>query len=94
MPGVCRLGDTSTGACKCCPITNTGANSNVLINGLPPAKVGDLWGYHKCDCSHSKENCVIGNSSVLVNGSPIVTVGTKLSNGDSTGSGSSDVMVG
>lgn len=94
MSGICRLHDITAGACGCCSVTNIGANSNVLINGLPPAKVGDLWGNHGCDCDHSSEHCVAGVSSVLINGCAVVNVGTILSNGDLTITGSGNVTAG
>lgn len=89
---ICREGDISLGTCGKPAIPAISSTAiNVLINNRKPIIVGSFWGTHCDDGCHS-EYGIVGNSTVLVNGKPIITVGAVLSKGDITGMGSYNVL--
>ncbi|WP_371920291.1 PAAR domain-containing protein [Pseudomonas sp. TKO14] len=87
MIAASRLGDSHV-----CPLPGHGttpivtASSNVIINGMGAARVGDL-----CGCGAV---ITTGFPSVLVNGRPLAHVGSLTSHGGSIVSGSGDTFGG
>ncbi|MDR6235191.1 putative Zn-binding protein involved in type VI secretion [Pseudomonas psychrotolerans] len=82
-----RLSDTDA-----CPLTGHGPNPiasgspDVLINGLPAARVGDSTA-----CG---DVIVQGSATVFVNGQPLALLGSATAHGGVIISGSGDVLVG
>lgn len=76
MPPQARVGDSSQVAadahgCPTCPHTSIGpatqGSCNVLTNGRPSVRVGDM-GIHAACCGPNTWNAKTGSSSVLING--------------------------
>lgn len=70
-------------------------SGDVLINGIPAARVGDPGTPHTKP-SNSPHGVVIsgGSGTVLVNGVPLARIGDPASCGSAIGSGSADVLAG
>lgn len=90
---VCRIGDISLGACGKPAIPAVQSNTvSVLVNERPPIVVTSYWGTHCDDDDCHAEFGVTGNSTVLISGKAVVTMGKVLSAGDMTGQGSPNVL--
>lgn len=83
-----------------CPLSNPGpvphvglmiveGSSNVMINGMGAARMGD-----KALCVGSSDSIVQGSSSVLINGKPAARMGDMTSHGGQITGGSSNVIIG
>jgi len=70
------------------PIIGPGV-SNVLIGGLPAAKMGD-----SCVCVGPPDSIVSGSSTVLIGGTPAVRMGDSTAHGGSIVLGCSTVIIG
>ena len=70
------------------PIIGPGV-SNVLIGGLPAAKMGD-----SCVCVGPPDSIVSGSSTVLIGGTPAVRMGDSTAHGGSIVLGCSTVIRG
>jgi uncharacterized Zn-binding protein involved in type VI secretion len=66
-----------------------GANSTVLIGGLPAAVVGD-----SCVCVGPTDTIIKGSSSVLISGSPAARMGDSTAHGGSIIMGCPTVLIG
>lgn len=98
MPKAARLTDTGGGH-ECFPPSPVSAGSpDVIINGLPAARVGDTLAPHACSCGggHGTHPRTIaeGSSSVLINGKPAARTGDGISCGGVIISGSGNVIIG
>jgi uncharacterized Zn-binding protein involved in type VI secretion len=83
MPNVCRLGDKAridvdTHGGPCCPHAAIGpaisASSNVLVNGIPALRLGDIGMAAPC-CGSSIWKVVQASGGVFINGSAMVRKG-------------------
>lgn len=78
------------------PKIGSGASSNVIINGWPVHRVGDLTKPHFCTPLDIHPDVILtGDPTVLVNGSPIAITGLSLLSpaGIVAGQSSIDVVV-
>ena len=66
-----------------------GANSTVLIGGVPAAVVGD-----SCVCAGPTDTIVAGSSSVMIGGSPAARMGDSTAHGGSIIIGCPTVLIG
>ena len=105
MPSVSRRGDSIYGTTAgehsghlipCNPSPSTGSISgncspNVLVNGLPAARVGSSTVEYDSCCGSSSGSVGSGSSTVKVNGAPLARVGDRINahNGSATISGGS-----
>lgn len=90
MAGVARLGDlTSHGGVLKAPV-----RKDVLTNGRPTAHIGTVIVCPSGTPPHGFTVVVSGNTSVLVGGIPIATVGSATSCGAVVATGSGDVEAG
>lgn len=90
MAGVARLGDvTSHGGILKAPV-----RKDVLTNGRPTAHIGTVVFCPAGTPSHGFTVVVTGNTTVLVGGIPIATVGSRTSCGARVATGSGDVEAG
>jgi uncharacterized Zn-binding protein involved in type VI secretion len=94
MPGVARVGDA--GQVHCSGFTMATGSPNVLINGRPAVRVGDLTTVHKKPdgegCTPHVARVSAGSSSVFVNGRPLARIGDPIANCTKILQGSSDVI--
>ena len=91
MPAIARLGDLLSTHVFCNSTHNLNAGSpNVLINGIPASRVGDISTMH---CLHTGTQ-ITGSSSVLINGVPVARVGDSISCGSVNLKGSDNVSAG
>ena len=67
----------------------SGANNNVLIEGMLAAVVGD-----NCVCSGAIDSITNGSTSVMVNGVPAARVGDSTIHGGTIVAGSATVLIG
>lgn len=95
MSGVSRLGDVCTGHGAFPPRPSISAASTVFVNGIPCVNMGSQYATH-CDPAPSCHSGALseGVSSVLVEGSPIGTIGNAIDCGSSVASGSDNVFAG
>jgi len=95
MPQASRLNDIDTGH-ACFPPSNVIAGSgNVIINGLPAARLTDPLAAHGCGrCTPHARNIAAGSSSVFINGLPSTRVGDAINCGGTMATGSPNVNVG
>lgn len=70
------------------PVVGPGA-PNVLINGLPAARVGDM-----CVCTGPPDTILVGSGNVMIGGSPAARVGDSTAHGGVIVAGSATVMIG
>lgn len=96
MPPAARINDMHT-----CPMVTPGGTPhvggpilppgsvNVLIGGLPAAKVGDL-----CVCTGPVDSLIIGSGTVLINGMPAVRMGDTTAHGGVVVGGLPTVLIG
>ena len=70
------------------PITGPG-QPNVLIAGLPAAKVGDM-----CVCVGPPDSIVKGSATVMIGGMPAARIGDSTAHGGSIVLGAFNVMIG
>ncbi|KAA3624877.1 MAG: type VI secretion protein [Bacteroidetes bacterium] len=70
------------------PILPPGA-TNVLIEGFPAAKVGDM-----ATCTGPPDNLIQGSSSVFINGMPAVRMGDSTAHGGVIVIGAATVIIG
>ncbi|MCX4027988.1 PAAR domain-containing protein [Endozoicomonas sp. SM1973] len=95
MPAATRLGDICTGHGCFPPRPSITGSTNVLINGRPAIKAGDMYMPHGCpNCPPHPGSLAAGSSSVMINGSAAGRVGDRISCGGSVAMGSSDVFIG
>ncbi|MDE1463256.1 PAAR domain-containing protein [Spartinivicinus poritis] len=70
MPAATRLGDICTGHGCFPPRPSITGSANVLINGRPAIKAGDMYMPHGCpNCPPHPGSLAAGSSSVTINGS-------------------------
>lgn len=94
MSPITRNGDLSMGADGCCPIVAIGSSCpDVIIEGSIPLVVGNYFGRHPCGGKHCRHGavCVAGNPRVLIHGTPLMVVGSRLSC-DFAGTGACTVL--
>ncbi|WP_294948248.1 PAAR domain-containing protein [Sulfurivirga sp.] len=94
MPAVARLGDSCTGHGCYPPRENTGASSDVFINGRGAHRAGDGWASHCCGPPCHGGSLAAGSSSVFVNGRALGRVGDPVDCGSAVATGSPDVFAG
>ncbi len=70
------------------PVVGPGA-PNVLIGGLPAARVGDM-----CVCVGPPDTIVLGSATVLIGGMPAAYLGSLTAHGGSIVMGVPNVMIG
>ena len=67
---------------------------DVLIDGLPVVRVGDLWEAHGCSvCAPHDAIQASGSPNVLINGIPVARIGDSLSCGSTNLSGSGVTII-
>jgi len=96
MPAAARVNDMHT-----CPMVNPNGSPHVggpilpagqpdvLIGGMPAARVGDL-----CTCAGPPDTIVLGSSTVFIGGMPAARMGDTTSHGGSITLGSPTVQIG
>ena len=87
MSNIMVRGGSSAGHCFG-PMPFLNGSENVLINGIPVARLGDGYnsGSHTCgNSSHAIGSASSGFKKVLVNGRPIHRINDSVSCGDSAG---------
>lgn len=95
MAAAARITDMHT-----CPMTTgtvphvggpliPGANSSVLVGGLPASIVGD-----SCVCTGPPDSLSVGSSSVFIAGSPAVRMGDATGHGGVVVAGCPTVIIG
>lgn len=95
MPAVARLSDPCTGHGCFPPRGNSGASSNVFVNGRGAHRQGDAYPPHACPgCAPHSGALAGGSSTVFVNGKPLGRIGDAVSCGGSVAAGSSNVSAG
>lgn len=96
MPAAARQGDPGVPHCSGYNIAT--GSPNVVINGRPAARIGDVSAPHLIPggstCGVHVAPIVSGSSSVFINGRPAAFVGSRLGGCTSVASGSSDVVIG
>ncbi|MFP1922584.1 PAAR domain-containing protein [Lonsdalea quercina] len=99
MPSAARLGDSCSGH-GCFPATPIiQGSSDVIINGKPAARKGDMVLLHACPCPtmpHAlhPRSISAGSSNVIINGKAAARVGDAIGCGGSVAAGSGDVIIG
>ncbi|MFP1736432.1 PAAR domain-containing protein [Lonsdalea quercina] len=99
MPSAARLGDSCSGH-GCFPATPViQGSSDVIINGKPAARKGDMVLLHACPCPtmpHAlhPRSISAGSSNVIINGKAAARVGDAIGCGGSVAAGSGDVIIG
>ncbi len=96
MPKAARLGDSCTGHGCWPPRGNSGASSNVFINGKGAHRQGDSYPPHTCPSipeTHAG-SLAGGSSTVSINGKKAGRVGDAVSCGGSVATGSPNVFIG
>jgi uncharacterized Zn-binding protein involved in type VI secretion len=94
MPPAARLGDNHT-----CPLVDPGPKPhvggpvvsgapNVLINGIPAARVGDA-----CVCVGPPDAITAGSARVIIAGSPAARLGDGTAHGGMVAAGSPNVII-
>jgi uncharacterized Zn-binding protein involved in type VI secretion len=76
------------------PRNNTGASTDVKVNGKGVIRVGDPWNIHTCDESFHAGLVAAGSGSVFVNGRAVARIGDAINCGSIIAEGSTDVFVG
>lgn len=66
-----------------------GANTTVLIGGLPAAVVGDM-----CTCAGAPDSIIMGSSTVLIGGMPAARMGDGTAHGGKIVKGCPTVIIG
>ena len=96
MPAAARQGDL--GVPHCSPYVIATGSTDVVINGRPAARVGDVSTPHLIPggrrCGTHLAPIVVGSPSVLINGRPAAFVGSYLAGCTFVATGSADVVVG
>ncbi|GAB1264865.1 hypothetical protein NBRC116493_22390 [Aurantivibrio infirmus] len=85
-----RLGDVDTGHDSYPPTAINKASPNVMINGIPAARMGDELNRHHRGIRTIAE----GAASVLINGKPAARVSDAINCGGTINAGSANVMIG
>ena len=92
MSGIARLGDTGTGHEAYPSHSIITSSSNVFVNGIGVATVGDTLESH-CDEDGCHEGTLAsGSSTVYANSKAICRIGDSVSCGGTISSGSTDVF--
>ena len=99
MPGVTRLGDSSTGEECFPPKVSIAGSPDVFVNGIPAHRSGDAWAPHTCthpQVPHGTHGSALaaGSSTVKCNGADLGRIGDPITCGDAVASGSGDVFAG
>nr|DAG77000.1 MAG TPA: Baseplate wedge protein [Caudoviricetes sp.] len=95
MSQATRLGDKDTGHDACPPTGLITASSDVLINGMGAARVGDIYAPHGCSVHAAHSGAISsGSSTVFINGKPAARVGDSVSCGGAVAEGSPNVFIG
>ncbi len=95
MTGVTRVGDLCTGHDNCPAVPLVTGSPNVFIEDRAVGRIGDSYAPHQCSAHESHVGVITsGNSSVLVNGLAIATVGDSVSCGGTVAEGSTSVIIG
>ncbi len=96
MPGAARVGDPGIPHCSAYVIAT--GSTDVLINGRPAARVGDLSTPHLRPagifCVTHVAPVMTGSTSVFINGRPAATQGSYLAGCTIVALGSTDVNIG
>lgn len=95
MPAQARVGDP--GVPHCSPYTIMTGSTDVLVNGRPAARVGDVSTPHLFPgrpCPMHVAPICFGSQSVLINGKPAARVGDPLAACTFIALGSFDVITG
>ena len=93
MPSASRINDATSGHGCFPPQTVVAGSSDVLINGIPAARVGDAVTPHTCVVTHPG-TIAIGSSTVFINGVPAARIGDPIDCGSTLVGGSSNVNIG
>lgn len=99
MPGAARLNDIGKGH-ECFPDTPVIAGSpDVIINGLPAARVGDAVATHGCPCPNAPHGMhpraiAAGAATVIINGKQAARIGDAINCGGAISTGSGNVIIG
>ncbi|WP_237613363.1 type VI secretion system PAAR protein [Pectobacterium parmentieri] len=99
MPGAARLNDIGSGH-DCFPETPiTEGSPDVIINGQPAARQGDVVLLHGCPCPNAPHGVhprkiAEGSSTVIINGKPAARIGDGINCGGVIVSGSGNVIIG
>ena len=93
MPAIVRLGDMCSGH-GCFPSRmSVSASWDVLIEGIPAIRVGDLWESHGCSvCAPHDAMQASGSPNVKINGIPVARIGDALSCGSTNLTGSNCII--
>ncbi|SER20979.1 Zn-binding Pro-Ala-Ala-Arg (PAAR) domain-containing protein, incolved in TypeVI secretion [Amphritea atlantica] len=95
MPKAARLGDIGSGHGCFPPTPIVSGSGDVIIDGIPAARVGDPLAPHGCSkCPPHGRAIAAGSSSVMINGRPAARVGDSISCGGSVAAGSGSVSIG
>ena len=92
MKSVTRKGDIHSDHSCFAPTAGTSTSPNVRANGKGVMRVGDSFAPHGCPIPHGV-NASTGYGKVLVNGRPIVRIGSKTGCGATVVMGSPNVFV-
>ena len=95
MPPAARIGDNHTGhdACGARPII--AASPNVVINGRPAGRVGDIHAIHSCVLHPPHhDNILDGSATVLINSKRAARIGDPTTYGAVIVQGSENVLIG
>lgn len=95
MPAAARQFDLGVPHCSSYVIAT--GSTDVVINGRPAARVGDVSTPHLVPariCFGHVAPIVVGSSSVFINGRPAAFVGSYLAGCTAVATGSTDVIVG
>jgi len=94
MPPASRLGDISSGHGPYIPVAINLASTNVMINGVGAASVGNTLVIHIVGTAAHPGTIAAGSSSVMINGSPAARIGDAISCGGTILLGSTSVNIG
>lgn len=95
MPAVTRIGDADIPHCS--GMVRAQGSSNVLVNGIPVSRQGDLNSTHLLPgnpCPPHAAPITIGSTTVRVNGRGIGRVGDSITSCTSVAQGSPNVFAG
>ena len=96
MPGIVRLGDTSTGdPCGAPPRPNNQGASKTMVNGLPAHCQGHSWMPHNCPNSPPHPATTsMGSGKTIIEGRPVARQGDMISCGSTCQASSGNTMSG
>lgn len=76
MAGVSRIGDMNSGHTPFAPVPLIQGSSDVLTNGIPTSRLGDMTATHCFPYAGCHPDSVtMGSTTVLVNNMPVARIG-------------------